>query len=699
MLGVHMAGETIGDRLERARERTFVGRVAEQELWAAALARPMPDFAVLWLHGPGGVGKTSLLARLARIARESGVVPISLDARELVATPDSLHALLRRELGLGPSGDVNARLRDGVRRAILIDTAELFGPLEDWLRTQFVPSLPSDCPVAIAGRNAPAAAWRSDPGWCELLRVVSLRNLAPSESRAFLQLRGVPSHRHAELLASTHGHPLALTLVAEIAQQAGEHAPLDPARSADVLRVLLERFLERAPDEQHRLALGAAAHTRVINEARLRALIDADAAPALYRWLSGLSFAERGPEGVHLHELAAECVDAELRARDPTEYTILHGRLRDSILQTMLHARGAEQLRAASDFCWMHRYSPVTQPMVDWSFSRSLYAGPPSAADCKQIVDAVRHFEGDAPASATRYWLDHQPGAFTVVRSSPLQAIGFMCTLLIEHADDQMRAVDARVAAALDHARATAPLREGESIEVLFWLGYEGHQDPRPMYTSLTIQSLLTWVNTPRLAFSYHAVAGLPEVWLPFQAYIDHHPSSTLTFGKTQVVLCAHDWRRAPLEPFLAMMNERELHGGVEPPPSEQAALLVLSQEDFVEAVRCALREYTREVELARNPLCRCRVVLESPDHDAPPPSGLRAVLKRAADTIHRSPKDDKLYSALVLTYLDPAPTQEIAAERLGLPFSTYRRHLAASLERVVDWLWQRELHGWSANG
>lgn len=33
-------------------------------------------------------------------------------------------------------------------------------------------------------------------------------------------------------------------------------------------------------------------------------------------------------------------------------------------------------------------------------------------------------------------------------------------------------------------------------------------------------------------------------------------------------------------------------------------------------------------------------------------------------------------------------------AERLGLPFSTYRYQLAQGLERLAAWLWQRELYG-----
>jgi hypothetical protein len=68
--------------------------------------------------------------------------------------------------------------------------------------------------------------------------------------------------------------------------------------------------------------------------------------------------------------------------------------------------------------------------------------------------------------------------------------------------------------------------------------------------------------------------------------------------------------------------------------------------------------------------------------------------LDEAVDALRDDPRDDKLVRALECTYLRPAPTQEAAAELLDLPFSTYRGHLTRGLQRVVDWLWQRELHG-----
>jgi hypothetical protein len=43
-------------------------------------------------------------------------------------------------------------------------------------------------------------------------------------------------------------------------------------------------------------------------------------------------------------------------------------------------------------------------------------------------------------------------------------------------------------------------------------------------------------------------------------------------------------------------------------------------------------------------------------------------------------------------TFVRPAPTQEAAAEVLGLPFSTYRRHLAAAVDDLVDLLWAVEI-------
>ena len=70
----------------------------------------------------------------------------------------------------------------------------------------------------------------------------------------------------------------------------------------------------------------------------------------------------------------------------------------------------------------------------------------------------------------------------------------------------------------------------------------------------------------------------------------------------------------------------------------------------------------------------------------------LRLLLKETASKLQSNPRDEKLYRALEHTYFHPAPTQEIAAEQLDLPFSTYRRHLTAGTQRLTEMLWQQEI-------
>ena len=69
----------------------------------------------------------------------------------------------------------------------------------------------------------------------------------------------------------------------------------------------------------------------------------------------------------------------------------------------------------------------------------------------------------------------------------------------------------------------------------------------------------------------------------------------------------------------------------------------------------------------------------------------LRELIRAALDELRAHPRDAKLHRAVLHTYIEPLPTQELAAQRLGLPFSTYRHHLARGIERLARSLWHRE--------
>jgi adenylate cyclase len=116
----------------------------------------------------------------------------------------------------------------------------------------------------------------------------------------------------------------------------------------------------------------------------------------------------------------------------------------------------------------------------------------------------------------------------------------------------------------------------------------------------------------------------------------------------------------------------------------------LLTPSDFGSAVKDALRHYVRTDLLAGNALLHAQILARS-GPGAATPQALKTLIVETAESLFANERDQRLYRVLELTYFNPAPKQEAAAERLGMSFSTYRRHLAAGVDRLTEWLWQRE--------
>jgi len=151
------------------------------------------------------------------------------------------------------------------------------------------------------------------------------------------------------------------------------------------------------------------------------------------------------------------------------------------------------------------------------------------------------------------------------------------------------------------------------------------------------------------------------------------------------------------VDALLELWTERALSDDITSPPARPPDVLVLSQPDFTDAVRRALHDLHRADLLARSPLLRTRLLRERTGAADPNPKDLDSMLREAVATLRQHPRDDKLLRAVERTYLRPAATQEAAAVALGLPFSTYRRHLSQGVARIVSWCWEREVYGSSS--
>ena len=100
------ARRNLASALDDARVSAFVGREQELAAFESALTG-VGTQRVLFVHGPGGIGKTTLLHRLRIIAERAECPVVHLDARDIDCSPESFLAAFadgRRAAGVGPDG-------------------------------------------------------------------------------------------------------------------------------------------------------------------------------------------------------------------------------------------------------------------------------------------------------------------------------------------------------------------------------------------------------------------------------------------------------------------------------------------------------------------------------------------------------------------------------------------------------------------
>jgi AAA ATPase domain len=670
---------SLGERLRAARHKTFVGRSAELELFRTALGDAAESFAVQFLTGPGGIGKSALLRRFAEEAGAAGRTVVEIDGHRGRHTPEAFEAdaapMFTRE-----------------RAVLLVDDFEAYQPIEGWLRDRFLPRLPAGSLVVIAGRRPPGAMWSSDPGWEDVLRIITLGDLSRDDAAALLTARGVPSGQRPALLAFAGGHPLALSLAASSARDdAGEAPRWTPTH--DVIEALLTRLVGQVPSPVHRQALEISAHVRTTTEGLLRAVLPEADAGSLFDWLRRLSFMAPARSGVRPHEVIREALDTDLSWRDPHRYEDMHRGL-------IRHFVG--EARAASDATGFPQMEALLyllshgSGLVSERDDYDVYEDVLRPGDRATILDVTAENTNDETVAIIDFWLERRPEAFAVYRSpgaSSGEPVGFVLSLRLTTPNDEENAVDPVVSEAWSYVRRTSPLREGEHLAIARLMLARG-SFPSSVGDLIAMRLMITAIRSAGVAWTCLVLPD-PKRWQRFAVFGEQDPLTVPVGDRTFGLFC-RNWQETRLETWLEQLRSHRAPA-LRREPRHRAArkYAVLSRAEFDEAVRAALRSWNRPDALAASPLIPARVVAEAGPE---PVEALRAVLQETVETLGADPREAKPYRAITMTFMQNTPTQQAAADRLGLPFSTYRRHLTRGLGRVCDLLWQRELLGTGAD-
>ncbi|MFD7032195.1 AAA family ATPase [Streptomyces sp. NPDC059917] len=663
---------SVGERLSRARVRAFIGRDEELGRFEAALGGdPHAPFA-FYVHGPGGIGKSTLLRRLTDRARAAGRPLVELDGRFVERDPADFERAA-------------AAFLDVPGTVLFVDSFEHCQWMESWLWHHFLPRAADGALVVLAGRRAPQPQWATDPAWSGLLHVSELGPFSEDQARGLLAAARIRPELRDPVLRFAGGNPLALSLAAAAGSSGCGREDIW-APSADVLRTLLAGLIGEVPTAAHRRALEVAAQTHSTSEELLTSVLPEEDAHLLFSWLRELPFMESTRRGLHPHDAARETLAADLRWRAPNAFETMRRRLADEYLRILREAPEERVWTVTDELFFLFREGKTLARLRTWSREDEVHDRPLHPDDLDTVLRMAEETEGAASAEIVRYWARRQPQAFSVYRLVDTgRIVAFTARLaLAAPPDPQDLAADPVVAAAWRHTEDTAPVGPGEHIGVSRFTVYpERYQIPSRVIDLSSSRAQAEAARARGRAYGF-AVFRDAEAWGARVKGTLKDTGARPRVGAYTYGVFGVDWRGIPVEAWIQSFMADADASPAPPGPSP------ISRVAFDQAVREALAHWRDPATFAACALLRTRLAADLTDAVGE----LRALLREAVDGLADDPRAVRAREALTAGYFSGAPTQEAAARRLGLPYGTYRRHLRQGLDLLCEALWEQELYG-----
>ena len=504
----------MGDRLRAEASRRFVGRDAELRELRSAISPTPSRTSLYFVHGPGGIGKTSLLERLRVEAAAGGIGFVTIDGAGIPPEPDAIMTAVTNALvpdGTARSLETLSGKLGSDRNVLAIDSFEHLEPASGWVRDTLLPSLPSRMSMVLAGREPPDSRWTAHPLWGTAMHCIGLDSLSRAESARLLAAYDVAEHAHVAIVELCHGHPLALVMLAAEVRRL-DHVP--QGLGADLVRELTRRCIAQAPTPLHRAALDACAQALSTTVALLSDVVDPASATMLFEWLAEQNYVRAGPHGLHPHELVRVVLDEQLRWQDAKAARALQQAIKRHLIR-LLH-EGQNRSRTALELQFLGRHSPLMQRFFDYSILGSVPVSPATEADAAAIARLRDAALPPAERLLFDHWRGHHATRALVARHGDGKVCGVTLILPLDQLDDRSVSVDP-VVSAVWRALGDA-FREPAAARVSLMSRFNVPEGERrglnPAMNALQMYHATLWVTEPNLRF-YVLVAIHPDHFAP----------------------------------------------------------------------------------------------------------------------------------------------------------------------------------------
>jgi hypothetical protein len=543
----------------------LVGRTVELRRIGSSLSGDGPR--VVFVHGVAGVGKTSLLRAVSWTARNDGAMVIALDCRTLEPTDRGVIDALSVALGIrGRTIDGAIRRLAGLpgRVVILLDHYEVLRLVDTWLRQSFVPVLPANVHLVVAGREPPVAAWLTAPELGGVVDRIALEPLSGADAIELFTSLGVSAPRAQRFNRVVRGHPLAIGLAAAAAAGRADLGIDDIAATA-VVPELTRRFLEDVPDPIAREVLEAASVVRRTTSSLLGAVVPSVPPQDAVERLLALPFVETRQDGIGLHDAVQAAIAGFVRSTDPARYRRYRRAAWRQLRDEVRDAGPGELWRYTADMLYLIE-NPVVREAFFPSGAQPLAVEPARPDDLPAIEQISRRHDGVDGAAVLLDWQRAVPDSFFAIRDRDGITVAFFC-LLTGAQMARTSVADPVVTGWRQHLGKNPPPAGQEVLGFRRWLDLEHGERPSSSQAASWLDVKRTYMELrPRLRRIYTVVEE-PATYLPVVTRLGFRPvgdaDGVVALGDHEFTSVVLDFGPDSVDGWLAGLVAAEL--GLEP--------------------------------------------------------------------------------------------------------------------------------------
>jgi DNA-binding CsgD family transcriptional regulator len=582
---------SVADRLAAAAATALVGRTEERARLTELLTPDGP--AVVFVHGPGGIGKSTLVSgTLASLARTF----VILDGRRMEPTPPGALSELGTALGgavVPSASSAGEQIAAAGVEVLVIDSFERLNLLDGWIRNELIGAFPDTVTTLLVGRREPNVAWRAAPGWGTVLGELEIGPLAAEDVDLLLDARGVRGDDAARIRSFARGHPLAVVTAADAASRRPGR-PLGAGAPAEVVEDLYAVMLDDL-GPQERAVVESASVLRRVTVPLLAAVTDEPDVEDAWRALRGLPVTVTTAAGIELSGVAAPVLLEALELRDPSRVRALRARAARVILDSLAPGPDWE---STADLLHL-----VQNPLI-----RNAYAPPgmlqhtaeqARVEDRDEIVAIVRRFCGEESARLAESWWRTRRDAFTVVRSAEVGVAAFSVTATFDDGLDP-RGQDPVLSAIRDHL-GEDPMPPGATALVFRWaLGRRHGERATPEVATLVVDLKRVYLQLRSVLRRVYAVVADWPTESPVMRVMGFETLTEVTVGAMRFMLVSLDFGPGGVDAWIGRHVLAEQAGPAAVPPSavsERPPLFRLTARE--QEVLALLAEGMTNVQLA----------------------------------------------------------------------------------------------------